>query len=117
MYSVLGLLKKHPSMSTAQFRRWWIDEHVPTVQKMPGLLDYRLWPIDESLDQSSLEFGSDVPYDGIAVITFASKEAFVASIRSAEGQADNESFNTGAPSSTVLCGVPMVLVTQPTSDT
>jgi hypothetical protein len=51
-----------------------------------------------------------VPYDGLAVITFASKEAFVASIGSAEGQADNQSFNRGAPSSTVFCGVPLVLV-------
>lgn len=97
-------------MSTAQFRQWWINEHVPKVKQMPGLLDYRLWPIDETLDQATLEFGSDVPYHGMAVITFASKEAFLASIGSPQGKADNDSFNDGAPSSTVLCGVPTVFV-------
>ena len=97
-------------MSTEQFRQWWTDQHVAKVKQMPGLLDYRLWPIDETLDQASLQFGTEVPYDGVAVITFGSKEAFLASLGSPEGKVDNDSFNHGAPSSTVLCGVPLVLV-------
>jgi len=112
MYSIIGLLRKAPAMSTAEFRRWWVEEHVPKVKQMPGLLDYRLWPIDETLDQATLEFNPDVAYDGIAVITFASKEAFITSIGSPAGKADNESFNRGAPSSTVFGGVPLVLVAQ-----
>jgi uncharacterized protein (TIGR02118 family) len=104
MYSVIGLLRKPDEQGTGEFRRWWLTQHVPHVLRMPGLRDYRLWTVDETLSQSSLQFSSDVPYDGVAVITFDSKEAFETSIASPEGTADNDSFNSGAPSSTVLAG-------------
>jgi uncharacterized protein (TIGR02118 family) len=108
MYSVIGLLKKPDSWSSEQFREWWLKSHVPIVLSDPGLRDYRLWTIDESIDQKSIAFSADVPFDGVAVITFDSKEAFVAAISSSEGTSDTSSFNQGAPSSTVLGGVPYV---------
>ncbi len=110
MYSVIGLLRKRDEQTTEQFRAWWLTQHVPHVLRMPGLRDYRLWTVDETLGQTSLEFSSDVPYDGVAVITFDSKEAFRASLASPEGAVDNDSFNRGAPSSTVLAGTHYVFL-------
>jgi uncharacterized protein (TIGR02118 family) len=104
MYSVIGLLRRADEMSTGDFRSWWQEQHVPHVMQMPGLREYVLYPIDERLDGATGEYHDDPPYDGVAVITFDSKEAFLESFASPEGQADNQSFNRGAPSSTVLCG-------------
>lgn len=108
MYSVIGLLRRGPDQNCEQFRTWWLDSHVPTVMQMPGLLDYRLWTIDEAIDQRTLDYSQDAPFDGVAVITFASREAFEAVMVSSEGRADNDSFNSGAPVSTVLGGIPYV---------
>jgi uncharacterized protein (TIGR02118 family) len=108
VYSVIGLLSKPSDWSAEQFRDWWLHHHVPVVLSMPGLLDYRLWTVDHAIDQRSLGVSGDNAIDGVAVITFDSQEAFAAALRSAEGAADNASFNRGAPASMVLGGVPYV---------
>jgi uncharacterized protein (TIGR02118 family) len=108
MYAVVGLLNKAEGQTPEQFKTWWLESHVPHVLQMPGLLDYRLWVIEETLDQKSLQFSDEKAFDGVAVITFESKAAFEASLGSPEGRADNDSFNQGAPRSTVLAGTPYV---------
>lgn len=106
MYSVIGLLKKADTTTTEEFRNWWQEKHVPHVLAMPGLREYVIYPIDTEMDgRSGGGYLDAAPaYDGVAIITFDSKEAFEESFRSPEGQADNESFQAVAPGSTVLLG-------------
>jgi uncharacterized protein (TIGR02118 family) len=104
MYSVIGLLKRTDGTTHTDFCTWWEESHAPHVLKMPGLLEYVRYPIDESMNGATGELSAEAPYDGVAIITFESKRAFLDSFASSEGQADNRSFNSGAPSSTVLLG-------------
>lgn len=110
MYSIIGLLRKAEGQSVEEFRAWWLEHHAPLVAKTPGLRDYRVWTTDESLDQRSLSFTCPAPYDGIAVMTFDSKEDFEALMASSAGTANNDSFNEGAPQSTVLGGQQYIIV-------
>lgn len=106
MYSVIGLLKKADTATTEQFRSWWQDKHVPHVLAMPGLREYVTYPIDVEMDgQAGGGFSDAAPsYDGVAIITFDSKEDFMKSLESPEGQADNQSFQEVASGSMVLLG-------------
>jgi hypothetical protein len=72
------------------------------------LRDYRVWTIEETLEQESVAFTSENAYDGLAVITFNSKKAVEAAIASPEGKNDNESFNEGPPDGLVLAEAPYV---------
>jgi uncharacterized protein (TIGR02118 family) len=104
VYSVIGLLTRTKGTTHEEFCAWWQESHAPHVLKMPGLLEYVRYPIDESMNGATGELSAEAPYDGVAIITFESKQAFLDSFASPEGQADNRSFNSGAPSSTVLLG-------------
>lgn len=84
MYAMIGLMKKAEGMSAEDYRRWWIDEHAPRVAQMPGLIDYVIYPIDATLNLQTGSFEDYDDYDGIAVTTWESKEAFLA----AHGQRD-----------------------------
>jgi hypothetical protein len=77
------------------------------VLALPGLIDYVVWPVDEQLNQLDQSF-SEAHYDGVAIITFESKQAFADSMQTEEGHANVESFNGSAPDSLVLCGQPIV---------
>src|SRR5262249_45004937 len=42
MIKVFAMLRRRPESTREQFHRWWIDEHVPYVTKLPGLRKYRV---------------------------------------------------------------------------
>lgn len=105
MFAVIGLLKKPQDSTSAQFRAWWREEHVPHVLQIPGLRHYAIYPIDEV--RTSVvpnEYSTDVPYDGLAIIYFDSREAFMEALESAAGDADKMHLRTGTSDVLVLHG-------------
>ena len=39
-YKVFGILKRPDGMTFEQFKKWWLEVHVPRVMKWPGLVGY-----------------------------------------------------------------------------
>ena len=110
MYAVVGLLSKHESMSTEDFRRWWHEDHVPHVKQIPGVVHYVTYPIDET--RTALEtdsFSPETDVDGIAIIYYESREAYRRALESKELKADKQHLRTGVTAS-VYYGVPHVHV-------
>jgi uncharacterized protein (TIGR02118 family) len=103
MFAVIGLLKKPENSTLEEFRTWWREKHVPHVLQFRGLRHYAIYPIDEV--RTSVvpnEYSSDVPYDGLAIIYFDSREAFMAALDSGEGNADKMHLRTGTSEVVVL---------------
>lgn len=96
MYAVIGLLRKHPSMNTEDFMKWWQEDHVPHVKRIPGVLHYVTYPIEEmrvSIEKD--DFTPEVDVDGIAIIYYDSREAYHRALKSPEAKADKRHLQTG----------------------
>lgn len=105
MYSAIGLLKKPAGVETEEWRTWWRERHVPHVLRFPGLRHYTIYPIEKTrVSVNPDEFSTDVPYDGVAIITFDSEEAFHAAIASDDGIADKNHLRTFTEEVLVLFG-------------
>lgn len=59
-----SLVRKRPDLSREEFLARWTGEHVEIARRLPGLRGYVIHVID----------GDDLPYDGIAITTFDSRE-------------------------------------------
>ena len=75
MFTALFLVKRKEGMSQEEFARYWIEEHTPLTAAVPGVLAYRCYPAVGSDD------GTWPPYDGVAILSFESKEAYEAAIQ------------------------------------
>jgi uncharacterized protein (TIGR02118 family) len=69
MFAVVFLVKRKPDMSQEAFTQYWIEEHTPFTSKVPGLREYRCFPM-VGCD------GEPPPYDAIAYITFDDEAAW-----------------------------------------
>jgi uncharacterized protein (TIGR02118 family) len=104
LFAVIALLRKSEEMNTEEWRSWWREEHVPTVLKNPGLRHYAIYPIEEkrvSVDPNEWST-QDLPYDGLAIIYFDSREAFMAAQQTQEGVDDKLHLRTGTADVLVL---------------
>lgn len=64
------ILRKKPSMTTAEFRHYWQHVHGPLIGRIPGLRRYTQFHVrSERLDEQDAEI------DGIAELWFDSEEA------------------------------------------
>jgi uncharacterized protein (TIGR02118 family) len=54
-------LKRRADMSREEFARWWLERHVPYVQKFPAVRKYRV---------SLVESGPETVVDGLAEVWF-----------------------------------------------
>jgi uncharacterized protein (TIGR02118 family) len=77
--SMIVLATRPPEWTHEQFTRWWRGEHADYALKLPGLQAYR---------HGDVVFDYDHPaapaWDGHAVLTFASREALDAALKSPE---------------------------------
>jgi EthD domain len=37
-YKILGILKRPDGMTFEEFKKWWVEVHVPRVMKWPGIV-------------------------------------------------------------------------------
>jgi len=92
MYKLMGIIKRPEGMDFEAFKRWWLDEHSPKVKQWPGLVEYRI----------NLCTTSDQVFDGVAEVTFESREAMESVFNTAEGQRAKASATSGASDLTIL---------------
>lgn len=83
MFTVVFLVKKKKGQSFEDFTQYWIVDHTPLTAKTAGILDYRCYPFSGGPASP----GAPMPYDGIGVINWESREAYDAALESPEFQA------------------------------
>ena len=64
-YKVFGILKRPDGMTFEQFKKWWLEVHVPRVMKWPNLVAY---DVNFALNENE-------PFDGVGIVCFDTKEA------------------------------------------
>jgi uncharacterized protein (TIGR02118 family) len=103
MYSVIGVLKKPDHWDTAQFRKWWVEEHAEIAKKLPGLRRYTIHPLSDGMDPDSGQIGGPPSHDGVAFLWFDDAAAARAAFASGAGQHDVETFKEN-PVSVIIFG-------------
>lgn len=91
MYHVVFLVKKKAEMTQEQFIDYWINRHTPLTAAVPGLREYRCYPLIASADDRN------VPFDAVAYCAFddeASCKAAMTSEAMAAAGADAVNFQT-----------------------
>ena len=81
MIKVFAMLRRRDGSTREQFHRWWIDEHVPYVKKLPGLRKYRVCLVTGSTTHEGRE-----PWDGMAELWFDDRAALDGAWSSEVGQ-------------------------------
>jgi uncharacterized protein (TIGR02118 family) len=100
MYKLMGIIKRPAGMDFEAFKAWWLNEHAPKVKQWPGLVEYRI----------NLCTTPDQAYDGVAEVTFESREAMESIFTTAEGQRARESATNGASDLSILMTEENVIV-------
>ena len=91
MYHIVFLVKRKADMTQEQFVDYWINQHTPLTAQVPGLREYRCYPLIASADDRT------VPFDAVAYCAFdneASCKAALASDEMAAAGADAVNFQT-----------------------
>jgi uncharacterized protein (TIGR02118 family) len=78
VYHVVFLVKKKAGMTQDEFVHYWIHQHTPLTARVPGLREYRCYPLIASTDER------DVPFDAVAYIAFDDEESCRAALESGE---------------------------------
>jgi uncharacterized protein (TIGR02118 family) len=64
-FKLMAALKRHPDLTRAAFKSWWLDKHAPLVVAFPELRRYQV---------DLVEDGPEGFADGIAEVSFADLE-------------------------------------------
>lgn len=91
MITLVFCARRLPSLSREDFQRYWHDVHGPLVRKYVRSLHIRSYvqlhtledPINAALRDSR---GAPEPYDGVAEVSWGSREEFLAAFDSPDGQ-------------------------------
>jgi hypothetical protein len=74
-YKVFGILERPNGMAFEQFKKWWLEVHVPRVMKWPNLVAY---DVNFALNENE-------PFDGVGIVCFDTKEAAERVFQTLEG--------------------------------
>jgi uncharacterized protein (TIGR02118 family) len=94
MLKFIYCVRRHPSLSSEAFQKYWLEQHGPLVRKHAQTLRARRYvqshtvatPLNQAAQQPR---GTKAPYDGITEIWWDSPEALMAALSTAEGQEAN----------------------------
>ncbi|KVD46811.1 hypothetical protein WS61_09945 [Burkholderia sp. ABCPW 11] len=94
MHTIAFLFKRKPGLTREQFEHHYKVVHGPIAAKLPGLLEYRHYPVR---DANRGDVHAHIPpgFDALSVYTFESEEAAEAAWNSPENipvQADTLEF-------------------------
>ena len=87
------VLRRKPSMSLAEFQKYWHSVHGPIVAKHATTLNIlryvQLHTLDDPMNEQMAKArgGMEPPYDGVAELWWTSREALAAAFGSSAGQA------------------------------
>lgn len=105
-----SFLRKPLTMTTAEFRTWWLDEHVPLVKATPGLRDYVVCPVDAGFNPATRDLGEVAPYDGVAILVFDSEDDFKAAFQAPAPAGDDNTLPAVGVRAVSVVGAPTVVV-------
>jgi len=103
VYKVIGILKRPEGMAFDDFRRWWLEEHAPKVQRWPGLTAYNI----------NLSLTGEEAFDGVAEVWFDSEESARRVFDTPQGSAARESATSGSGASVIFVAEEHVIVPGP----
>ena len=115
MVKLVFLIRRLPSLTQAEFQRYWRETHGPLVRHHAGVLRIRRYVQTHALDTPytaglRARRGTGDPYDGVAELWWDSLDDLVAGTRTPEGRAagnalfeDERRFIDHAASSMFLC--------------
>lgn len=78
MFNLMVLASRPSDWTHGQFIEWWRGEHADVTYPLPGLLRWQHTEIVEGFDEKSSG------WDGLSVLSFESREALEAALRSPE---------------------------------
>ncbi len=78
MFNLMVLAAKPSDWTHDQFIEWWRGEHADVTYPLPGLLRWQHTEIVDAADDKSAR------WDGLSVLSFQSREALEAALRSPE---------------------------------
>jgi uncharacterized protein (TIGR02118 family) len=104
MFVLVGQMKKPPSMSTDEFRRWWKEEHVPHVLRIPGVSHYTVVPVDAVYEAVAGELSEQTPFDGVAVLHFEDRDSMLKVLSSPEGETNRQHMHSIGLRNTIVVG-------------
>ena len=93
MIKITFCLRRLPSMSQAEFQRYWLEQHAPLVREVAATLNMRRYVQSHSFVDPRIAAGIAArqiavpPYDGIAEIWWDSIEQIIAAGSTKEGRA------------------------------
>jgi uncharacterized protein (TIGR02118 family) len=85
MHTIAFLFKRRPGMSLDEFHRHYEKIHGPIARTLPGLVEYRQYPI-RSVGLGDVHFKDASGFDGLSIYVFESPEAANAAWQSSENQ-------------------------------
>lgn len=99
-YKVIGILKRPPEMTFAEFKQWWLTVHVPRVEQWTGLKAYHI----------NFALREDEAFDGVAEVWFNSREEAEKIFFTPEGIAARQAATTESGKSVIFLAEENVLV-------
>lgn len=94
MIKFVYCVRRHPSLSTEEFRKYWIENHGPLVRSYAQALKARRYVQSHTLDtplnaHAQGPRGTKPPYDGITEVWWDSAQDLVEALSTPDGQAAN----------------------------
>jgi len=94
MHTIAFLFRRKPDMTREEFEHHYKVIHAPIAAKLPGLVEYRHYPVREA-NRGDVHAHIPPGFDAISIYTFESVDAAEAAWNSAENgpvQADTLKF-------------------------
>ncbi|MDQ7907546.1 EthD family reductase [Phytohabitans sp. ZYX-F-186] len=85
MFSVMTFVRRRPEMSLEEFEHYWRSVHVPITLAHTAVKRYRI-----GIYRDTMGDGITQPWDGWAILTYESREAWEADEQSPESIASQQ---------------------------
>lgn len=94
MIKFVYCVRRHPSLSVEEFRKYWLDHHGPLVRSYAQALNAKRYVQSHTLDtplnsHAQSPRGTKPAYDGITEVWWNSEEDLAKALSTPEGQAAN----------------------------
>jgi uncharacterized protein (TIGR02118 family) len=102
-YKVIGILKRPDGMTFEQFKKWWLEVHVPRIMKWPDLVAYEI----------NFALHENEPFDGVAAVSFDNREAAEKVFQTPEGSSARSAAIAESSQSVIFLAEEVVIVPRP----
>ena len=94
MLKFVYTVRRHPSLSPEEFRKYWLEKHGPLVRSFAEKLHARRYVQSHTIDSPLNVYaqqprGTKPPYDGLTEIWWDRPEDLIAALSTPEGQQIN----------------------------